>query len=84
MALQEGVEKGVLDQSDITTARLARFLSSNGRRFYGLPPADAGKKIVLEQKGEAVKELIASKDGSIQVAVSRGGHTLHSLRWETS
>ncbi|KAM0095994.1 dihydroorotase [Aspergillus fumigatus] len=82
LALEEGVERGVIANEDITPEKLANFLSGYGRRFYKLP--EATERIVLERKGEVIPESVKSEDGSVEVALSRGGEKVFSLTWKTS
>ena len=82
LALEEGVERGVIANEDITPEKLANFLSGYGRRFYKLP--EATERIVLERKGEVIPESVKSEEGSVEVALSRGGEKVFSLTWKTS
>ncbi|KAL5691812.1 hypothetical protein EMGR_006504 [Emarellia grisea] len=82
LALEEGVERGVIANEDITPEKLANFLSGYGRRFYKLP--EATERIVLERKGEVIPDSVKSEDGSVEVALSRGGEKVFSLTWKTS
>jgi dihydroorotase len=52
-----------------------------GRRFYKLP--EAKERIVLERKGEVIPESVKSEDGSVEVALSRGGDEVFSLTWKS-
>jgi dihydroorotase len=81
LALEEGVERGVITDDDITQEKLEGFLSRNGRKFYKLPET-ASKKIVLERKGEKIAESIKSKNGNVEVGISRAGTEVFSLQWE--
>ncbi|GFF37890.1 dihydroorotase, homodimeric type [Aspergillus udagawae] len=82
LALEEGVERGVIANEDITQEKLANFLSVYGRRFYKLP--EATERIVLERNGEVIPESVKSEDGSVEVALSRGGDEVFSLTWKSS
>ncbi|KAF7128574.1 hypothetical protein CNMCM5793_003362 [Aspergillus hiratsukae] len=81
LALEEGVERGVIANEDITQEKLENFLSVYGRRFYKLP--EAKERIVLERKGEVIPESVKSEDGSVEVALSRGGDVVFSLMWKS-
>lgn len=82
LALEEGIEKGVIKEQDVTQERLENFLSRYGRRFYKLP--ETKNTIVLERKGEKVPQSIKSAGGATEVALSRGGDGVFSLRWKTA
>ncbi|RHZ61453.1 dihydroorotase [Aspergillus thermomutatus] len=82
LALEEGVERGVIADEDITQAKLENFLSVYGRKFYKLP--EAKERIVLERKGDVIPESVKSEDGSVEVALSRGGDAVFSLTWKSS
>jgi dihydroorotase len=84
LALEEAIERGVINEEDITQERLEKFLGGFGRQFYKLPDAAKGTRIVLERKGEKIPESIKSEDGSMEVALSRGGDNVFSLRWATT
>ncbi|ATY65647.1 homodimeric type [Cordyceps militaris] len=76
-ALQEGLERGVLRDADVTQERLGNFLSHNGRAFYKLPPATA-RRIVLEKK-ETIPTSVSS--ATVEVGNSRHGDEVFALRW---
>ncbi|EFX04581.1 amidohydrolase 2 [Grosmannia clavigera kw1407] len=84
LGLEEGIERGVITEAEVTQEKLAAFLSTNGRRFYQFPekPAGSTKKIVLERKGEKIPKSIRSENGSVEVGISREGTEVFSLRWE--
>ncbi|KAI0850398.1 Dihydroorotase [Daldinia vernicosa] len=81
LALEEAIDRGVITEADVTQEKLAGFLSQFGRRFYKLPES-SGKKIVLERKGEKIPASVSSKDGSIEVGISKAGTEVFSLSWE--
>lgn len=80
-AFEDAIARGTISPSDVTQEKLARFLTHNGRRFYGLPKANNKQTIVLEKKEEVIAESIKSEDSSIEVKNSRSGHEIHSLSW---
>lgn len=84
LGLEEGIERGVIAEADVTQEKLEAFLSSNGRRFYQLPekPAGSTKKIVLERNSEKIPKSIRSENGLVEVGISREGAEVFSLRWE--
>ena len=83
LALQEAIERGVIEEHEVTQERLEQFLSRSGRRFYKLPdPAAEGPpKIVLERKGETIPTSIRSADGTLEIGLSRPTAPIFSLRW---
>lgn len=83
LALQEAIERGVIEEHEVTQERLEQFLSRSGRRFYKLPdPAAEGPpKIVLERKGETIPTSIKSADGTLEIGLSRPTAPIFSLRW---
>ncbi|WEW59646.1 dihydroorotase [Emydomyces testavorans] len=81
-AFEDAMEQGMISEADVTQKRLENFLSRSGRKFYKLPEeAGNGNKIVLERKGEIIPPTIKSEDGSVEVALSRGGESVFTLRW---
>ncbi|KAG6011528.1 hypothetical protein E4U43_008258 [Claviceps pusilla] len=82
MALEEGIERGDVCESDVTPEKLEGFLSQNGRRFYKLPDTSS-KKIVLERKGDKIGTSVKSADGKMEVGISRAGTEVFSLTWNT-
>lgn len=83
VALEEGIERGEISESDVTQEKLEGFLSRYGRRFYKLPEASP-KKIVLERKGEKIGTSVKSVDGKTEVGISRAGTEVFSLTWEST
>ena len=83
LALQEAMERGVIEEPEVTQERLEQFLSRSGRRFYRLPdPAAEGlPKIMLERKGETIPTSIGSADNTFEVGLSRPTAPILSLRW---
>ncbi|CAK7231065.1 dihydroorotase [Sporothrix curviconia] len=82
LALEEGIERGVIAEDAVSEEILANFLSRHGRRFYKLPEATPTKKIVLERQGAAIPESVRSADGSVEVGNSRAGDKVFTLRWK--
>ncbi|KAG5942885.1 hypothetical protein E4U59_000786 [Claviceps monticola] len=83
MALEEGIERGDIGESDVTQKKLEAFFSRNARRFYKLPET-SGKKIVLERKGQKIGTSVKSADGKVEVGISRAGTEVFSLTWDTT
>lgn len=80
LALEEGVERGVISDADVTQEKLEGFLSRFGRKFYKLPEP-SGSKIILERKGEKIPTSVKSDDGRAEVGISRAGTEMFSLSW---
>jgi dihydroorotase len=83
LALEEAIERGVIQEEDVTQERLEQFLGGFGRQFYKLPDTAKRNRIVLERKGERIPESIKTEDNSIEVALSRGGANVFSLSWDS-
>jgi len=81
VALEEAIERGVIEEHEVTQERLEQFLSRSGRRFYKLPDPAEGKRIVLERKGEKIPKSIRSADETLEVGLSRATTPVFSLRW---
>lgn len=76
-ALEEAIERGDIEDSQVTQELLEGFLGGFGRKFYGVPPTD--EKIVLEKTGEIVVESI--KGEGLEVVPFRKGKGTWSVRW---
>ena len=85
LALEEGIERGVLKEDEVTQDQLEQFLSRSGRRFYRLPdPTTEGPpRILLERKGETIPKCIKSSDVSLEIGLSRSMAPVFSLSWLT-
>ncbi|KAF3480615.1 dihydroorotase [Arthroderma uncinatum] len=80
LALEDATERSIIQESAVTQERLEGFLSRFGRQFYKLPEPESGK-IILERKGETIPKTIKNDDSSVEVALSRAGAEIFSLRW---
>ncbi len=85
LALEEAIERGVLEVDEVTQERLEQFLSRSGRRFYKLPDlvTEGQSKIVLERKGETIPTSIKSADGTLEIGLSKSSAPVFSLSWLT-
>ena len=83
LALEEAIEREVVEENEVTQERLEKFLGRSGRRFYKLPEfaAEGSPKIVLERKGEKIPKSIKSADGTLEIGLSRPHAPIFSLRW---
>lgn len=85
-ALEEAIDKGWIQDEEVTDAVLAEFLGKRGRRFYGIQPSSREyetKRIILEKLGEKIPASIESKDGSVQVVPFKASEKIWSLRWKS-
>ncbi|PFH60898.1 hypothetical protein XA68_10143 [Ophiocordyceps unilateralis] len=80
LALEEAIERGVIEEHDVTQEKLELFLGRAGRRFYNLPDDADGARILLQRMGEKIPPSIASAD-KLQVGISKAGSSVFSLRW---
>lgn len=78
-ALEVGVEKGLLKQSDVTVEKLEGFLCKFGRDFYKVKD-EKEEKIVLGRAKQTISENLVNGDGSIEVIPFRRG----KMTWETT
>jgi dihydroorotase len=76
------MERGVIEEHEVTQEKLEQFLSRSGRRFYKLPDVDV-RKLILERKGEIIPPSVKSVDGGLEVGLSKAGSRVFSLRWST-
>jgi dihydroorotase len=82
LALEEAIERGVLEADEVTQDRLEQFLSRSGRRFYKLP-TEGRPSILLERKGETIPMSIKSADGTLEIGLSKSTAPVFSLSWLT-
>ena len=75
------MERGVIEEQEVTQDRLEQFLSRSGRRFYKLPDHPEVPKIILERKGEIIPPSVKTADGGLEVGLSKAGSHVFSLRW---
>lgn len=83
-AIEEGLRKGWITNSDALFENLQSFLSDHGRAFYNIQRPDSNLdkgRIILERKGERIPEVIANDDQSIQIVPFKSGDEILSLRW---
>lgn len=80
MGLEEGIERGIISEEDVTQEKLEGFLGKFGRRFYKLPET-SGNSLLLERKGEKIAPSVKSESGAVEVGVSRAGAEVFSVTW---
>jgi dihydroorotase len=78
-ALEGGIERGVLQEKDITKETLEGYLGGFGRAFYHMPET---RESMILAKGQAkVKSLIEGPDEASKVLPFRAGKITYSLEW---
>lgn len=80
LGLEEGIERGIISEEDVTQEKLEGFLGKFGRRFYKLPET-SGNSLLLERKGEKIAPSVKSESGAVEVGVSRAGAEVFSVTW---
>ncbi|KAL1387364.1 dihydroorotase [Phyllosticta capitalensis] len=83
-ALEKAVEKKWISEDEVTEEKLVRFLSENGRKFYG---GEAGERegketITLSRGEERVPEKLRHEKGEVEVVPFRRGEWTWSLQWK--
>lgn len=76
-ALEEAVERGDIEEGQVTQDLLEGFLGGYGRKFYGVEPTT--EKIIVEKRDEVVVDSI-NGDG-LEVVPFRKGKKTWSVRW---
>lgn len=76
-ALEEAVERGDIEEGQVTQDLLEGFLGGYGRKFYGVEHTT--EKIIVEKKDEVVVDSI-NGDG-LEVVPFRKGKKTWSVRW---
>ncbi|KAI9721414.1 MAG: hypothetical protein M1828_005164 [Chrysothrix sp. TS-e1954] len=80
-ALEEAAERGEIKSSALTQQNIVKFLSTNGRAFYGLKPAEG--RISLTRDEALIPKTIGERDSDVEVAVFKGGNKTWGLEWLT-
>jgi len=78
-AIDNAVEKGWLEDKDVDSQEVVRFLSIYGREFYGGEAAQKGTMVRLVKNGATIADMLESKDGNIQVLPFRRGQSTWSV-----
>lgn len=79
-ALEQGIETGVLTADEVTEEKLAGFLSSFGRKFYGVED-QRQERIVISKGSVEIQKTLTSDDGSIEVVPFRRGKVTWGTDW---
>jgi len=78
-ALEAGVQSGVIQDEDVTLAKLEGFLSGYGRAFYRVPDK-TGERIVLTKGGADVIDVLRNRE--VEVVPFRSNEKTWSLAWK--
>ena len=77
-AFEQAVDRGVVEEGQITKEILEGFLGGYGRRFYGVE--QSMERIVLKKGTEVVKDSF--KGVGIEVVPFRRGQNTWSVEWK--
>jgi dihydroorotase len=80
-ALQTGVERGVIQEKDITQEALEGFFSEFGRKFYKVKD-ERSEKIVLKKGAEKIVDVLKKDGVSVEVVPFRKGEQTWSAEWK--
>ena len=81
-ALEEGVKNGWIGEEDVSREVLEGFLSTYGKKFYQVEEAKE-RRLVLEKKGERIKDVVRSHDGNLEVVPFGAGKEVWSVSWKS-
>ncbi|KAJ4341389.1 dihydroorotase [Didymella glomerata] len=80
-ALKTGIERGVIEEKDVSQDALEGFFGAYGRKFYQVKD-ERNERIVLKKGGENIVEVL-KKDGiSVEVVPFRHGESTWSAEWK--
>ena len=80
-ALEVAVQKGMLQDSDVSEEALKGFLGEFGRKFHKAPDPH-GERVIIRNGGAQVDSILRSSDGSVEVVPFRRGQTVWSVEWK--
>jgi dihydroorotase len=81
-ALQTGIERGVIKESEVTKEVLEGFFGVWGRKFYQVEEK-RGEKVVLKKGGEKVLDVLKKEGGGdVEVVPFRKGEMTWSVEWK--
>ncbi|CAI9637877.1 unnamed protein product [Alternaria burnsii] len=81
-ALQTGIERGVIKESEVTKEVLEGFFGVWGRKFYQVEEK-RGEKVVLRKGGEKVLDVLKKEGGGdVEVVPFRKGEMTWSVEWK--
>ncbi|KAF2734696.1 Dihydroorotase [Polyplosphaeria fusca] len=80
-ALGKGIERGVINEEDVTVEMLGGFLGSWGRKFYGVEDRRK-ERIVLKRGEQSITEVLKKDSISVEVVPFRRGEQTWSVTWK--
>jgi dihydroorotase len=80
-ALVKGVERGVIDEGDVTQKRLEGFFGDWGREFYRVVDK-RGERIVLTKGKDMVLDVLSKEGLGVEVVPFRRGEVTWSVSWK--
>ncbi|RYO16607.1 putative dihydroorotase [Alternaria arborescens] len=81
-ALQTGIERGVIKESEVTKEVLEGFFGVWGRKFYQIKEK-RDEKVVLKKSGEKVLDVLKKEGGGdVEVVPFRKGEMTWSVEWK--
>ncbi|KAK7178164.1 dihydroorotase [Paraphaeosphaeria sporulosa] len=80
-ALEKGVERGVIEEKEVSQEGLEGFLGRWGRKFYQVKD-ERGEKVVLRKGQVKVVEVLEKEGVSVKIVPFRRGETTWSVEWK--
>ncbi|KAL5392751.1 hypothetical protein DPSP01_000451 [Paraphaeosphaeria sporulosa] len=80
-ALEKGVERGVIEEKEVSQEGLEGFLGRWGRKFYQVKD-ERGEKVVLRKGQAKVVEVLEKEGVSVKIVPFRRGETTWSVEWK--
>lgn len=80
-ALRTGVERGVIEEGDVTQEVLEGFFGGYGRKFYQVKD-ERGERIVLRKGAEKIVDVLKKDGVSAEVVPFRKGEQTWSAEWK--
>lgn len=79
-ALEKAVERGVVQEEDVSQEVLEGFFGKWGRAFYQVEDK-SGERIVLKRKAQGIVDVLQKEDVDVQVVPFRHGEQTWSVSW---
>ena len=80
-ALKVGVERGVVEEKDVSQEVLEGFFGGYGRKFYQVED-ERKERIVLKKGGEKIVDVLRKDGVSVEVVPFRHGESTWSAEWK--
>lgn len=80
-ALLVGIERGVIEEGEVTQELLEGFFGGFGRAFYQVED-ERGERIVLRKNAEKIVDVLRKDGGGVEVVPFRKGETTWSAEWK--